>query len=118
MKVATVKKVSPIASLPDNDSGHCDPTGRGKLSITKSYTLLIPCIVLALYCLCLTGCTGGMDTSAKPPPRLYKITSKDLHGVDTYGTDHIWLVGHGDASTTPLTVGRPGNPRQAAPKTS
>lgn len=50
-------------------------------------------IVLALFCLCCAGCREGFDTSAKPPPRLYKITAKDLHGVDTYGGEKIWLVG-------------------------
>jgi photosystem II stability/assembly factor-like uncharacterized protein len=46
-----------------------------------------------VFLFCFLGCKGGLDTSAKPPPRLYKITAKDLHGVDTYGTEHIWLVG-------------------------
>jgi len=94
MKAAPVrKKVPPIVRLPDNDSGHWEPKGRGNSLIKKSYTLVIPFIALALSCLCFAGCKGGLDTSAKPPPRLYKITSKDLHGVDTYGTEQIWLVG-------------------------
>ena len=53
------------------------------------------CLKLFLTCflICSAGCKGGLDTSAKPPPRLYKITAKDLHGVDTSGTEHIWLAG-------------------------
>jgi len=52
-------------------------------------------LILSCLLFLILGCKGRIGASAKPPPRLYKITSKNLHGVETYGENHIWLVGQG-----------------------
>lgn len=57
----------------------------------SKWTVLCP--LLSSLLLCFSGCKGKIGTNIKPPPRLYKITAKNLHGVETYGSNYIWLVG-------------------------
>lgn len=64
------------------------------MDITIYHTKLQKLLILSiLICFITLGCKGRMGGTAKPPPRLYKITSQNLHGVDTIGLEHIWAVG-------------------------
>ena len=60
---------------------------------TKSNEWTVVFLLLVFVLLCALGCKGKRGASAKLPPRLYKITSKNLHGVETHGVNHIWLAG-------------------------
>jgi photosystem II stability/assembly factor-like uncharacterized protein len=63
------------------DTVHCHP---------KLQKLLIMSLLLGFIAI---GCKGRLGVTAKPPPRFYKITGENVHGVDTVGSDHIWIVG-------------------------
>ncbi len=61
-----------------------------KQSQIQKINITVSCLLLLFFS---AGCKGKIGVTAKPPPRMYKITASNLHGVETGGLNHIWAVG-------------------------